>query len=156
MIKIVIESDTEDGAIFDELMRHVRATVEAVNKGHHLVDVSNLLQRRRDNVRVSTEFAQVPEAKPQFNGPGYVNPLRQNLEIVVLATKSEAEVILGILRKMIDVYGSASVRDLYDMSGIAGTLADYRWGWRSLADTESYILRTSEGYNLVLRVPELL
>lgn len=48
---------------------------------------------------------------------------------IVLENRGDAEEILIKLDELIDVYGSASIADLYDMVGMSGSYTDNRYGW---------------------------
>lgn len=48
---------------------------------------------------------------------------------IVLENRGDAEEVLIKLDELIDVYGSASIADLYDMVGMSGSYTDNRYGW---------------------------
>lgn len=48
---------------------------------------------------------------------------------IVLENRGDAEDVLIKLDELIDVYGSASIADLYDMVGMSGSYTDNRYGW---------------------------
>jgi hypothetical protein len=51
---------------------------------------------------------------------------------IIIATRPEADEVLDALREMIELYGQASVADLYDLVGITTDFTDNAWGWIDL------------------------
>lgn len=70
---------------------------------------------------------------------------------IVIATRPEAETVLERLGDLVDRYGAASVRDLYELVGITGNYTDDKYGWDDLR-TAKYG-RTRDGYVLDLPRP---
>jgi hypothetical protein len=48
---------------------------------------------------------------------------------IILATRPEAEIVIGKMFDMIGKYEQASIADLYQMLGITPKYTDERWGW---------------------------
>lgn len=71
---------------------------------------------------------------------------------IVLETRGEAEDVLARMEELIEVYGSASVADLYDLVGVTGRYTDNKYGWTSLRSAS--VARTREGY--LLKLPRAL
>ena len=67
---------------------------------------------------------------------------------IVIPTKGEAEAVLVKLEELIEVYGKATVSDLYDAVGISGNYTDRNYGWTNLASADTE--RAYGGYMLVL------
>ena len=59
--------------------------------------------------------------------------------------------IFGMLRKVIQEYGYASVRDLYDVIGVTGSSDDYDFGWITL--NKCNLIPTKDGFILELPKP---
>ena len=59
--------------------------------------------------------------------------------------------IFGMLRKVIQEYGYASVRDLYDVIGVTGSSDDYDLGWITL--NKCNLIPTKDGFILELPKP---
>lgn len=68
---------------------------------------------------------------------------------VILETRGEAEDVISRLDELIDVYGMASVADLYDLVGISGQHTDNKYGWTDVR-TASHV-RVRDGY--LLKMP---
>lgn len=66
--------------------------------------------------------------------------------------QGEAEDVLMSLNELIDVYGKASVADLYDLVGISGRYTDVKYGWTNLM-TASHT-RVRDGY--LLKLPRVM
>jgi hypothetical protein len=67
---------------------------------------------------------------------------------VILETRGEAEDVISRLDELIDVYGMASVADLYDLVGISGAYTDNKYGWTDVRSATS--TRVRDGYLLKL------
>jgi hypothetical protein len=59
--------------------------------------------------------------------------------------------IFGMLRKVIQEYGYASVRDLHDVIGVTGSSDDYDFGWITL--NKCNLIPTKDGFILELPKP---
>lgn len=73
---------------------------------------------------------------------------------IILETRGEAEKVLDRLIDLISQYGSATVADLYDLTGVDSNYTDNRWGWTDLRG--SGIRRIRSGYLLELPRTESL
>lgn len=67
---------------------------------------------------------------------------------IFLDTRGEAEAVLTRMDELIEVYGTVSVNDLYDLVGITGTFTDCKYGWTDLRSAS--VVRTRDGYMLKL------
>jgi uncharacterized protein Veg len=67
---------------------------------------------------------------------------------VILETRGEAEDVITRLDELIDVYGMASVADLYDLVGISGQYTDNKYGWTDVRSATH--VRVRDGYLLKL------
>lgn len=67
--------------------------------------------------------------------------------------RGEAEAVLSNMRAIIAQYGSATVNDLYDLSGITGNFTDASYGWSDLRGADT--TRTSSG-RYIIRFPKVL
>lgn len=103
-----------------------------------------------------SSVASTPSSPSYRNEPerNMSNKARANHDFneIVLETKSESEMVLTQLGDLIDVYGQASVADLYDMLGISHNYTDEKWGWTDIST--SVARRIREGYLLDLPRPE--
>lgn len=75
-----------------------------------------------------------------------------NYDDVILETRGEAEDVLTRLDEIIDIYGMASVADLYDLVGISGQYTDNKYGWTDIRSATS--TRVREGY--LLKMPRAI
>ena len=80
--------------------------------------------------------------------PSPRNRLRHNFDDIILASRGEAEEVLSHLVELIDVYGMASVADLYDMVGLTSSYTDQKYGWVNLSS--AHTSRVRDGYLLEL------
>lgn len=68
---------------------------------------------------------------------------------VILDSRAEAEEVIARLDELIDVYGMASVADLYDLVGINGQYTDNKYGWTDVRSATH--VRVRDGY--LLKMP---
>jgi hypothetical protein len=68
---------------------------------------------------------------------------------VTLDSRAEAEEVIARLDELIDVYGMASVADLYDLVGISGQYTDNKYGWTDVRSASH--VRVRDGY--LLKMP---
>lgn len=80
---------------------------------------------------------------------------RHDFDEIVLNSRSEAEDVIDRLFDLVARYESASVADLYELTGLESTHTDHKWGWRDLRGATVSRLRNS-GYLLDLPEPEPL
>jgi hypothetical protein len=76
---------------------------------------------------------------------------RQNFGEIVIASRVEADEVIERLFDLLSRYGSASVADLYELTGIASSHTDHKWGWHELRGAKAVRLRDG---NFLLDLPE--
>ena len=75
-----------------------------------------------------------------------------NYDDIILETRGEAEDVLTRLDEIIDIYGMASVADLYDLVGVTGQYTDNKYGWTDIRTATS--VRVRDGY--LLKMPRAI
>lgn len=75
-----------------------------------------------------------------------------NYDDIILETRGEAEAVLSSMDELIDMYGTVSVGDLYDLVGITGNYTDEKYGWTNIRNAEP--IRVRDGY--MLKLPKVL
>lgn len=65
------------------------------------------------------------------------DPVNNLGEGIVVATRSEAEDIIFRLADLCEMYGMATVADLYSLAGITGDFQSHRWGWETVASARA-------------------
>lgn len=73
---------------------------------------------------------------------------------IILATRAEAEEVIGRLFDIVSKYEAATVADLYELLGISSKFTDDRWGWTDIRGAG--VTRVRSGYLLDLPKPEPL
>jgi len=73
-----------------------------------------------------------------------VGRARHDFDEIVLESRGEAEEVLSHLVDLVYDYGQASVADLYDLTGIATSHVDYKFGWTDLG--RASVSRVRDGY----------
>lgn len=69
-----------------------------------------------------------------------------SFENVVFDDRDEARSVLNCLDEAIETYGTISVADLYDLSGITPESSYYNYGWDDIR--EARVLPCSGGYKI--------
>ncbi len=87
------------------------------------------------------------------------NPSRRarathDFDEIILATRVEAEEVVDRLFDLVSRYESATVADLYELVGVAGSYTDDKWGWTDIRGAG--VSRVRNGYLLDLPRPEPL
>ena len=72
---------------------------------------------------------------------------------MIFESRGEAEAALSKMDEVIDVYGTVSVADLYDMCDLTAPYTSNRYGWSNIQTAEVARLRDG-GY--VLKLPRAL
>lgn len=80
---------------------------------------------------------------------------RHDFDEIVLDSRSEAEEVIDRLFDLVSRYDSATVADLYELTGLSSSHTDHKWGWTDLRGATVSRLRNS-GYLLDLPEPEPL
>lgn len=81
---------------------------------------------------------------------------RQEFDEIVIPSRSEAEQVLDLMFEWLSRYGQVRVSDLYEMTGIASSHADHKWGWTNLSGAGLKRLPRDGGFLLNLPAPEEL
>lgn len=96
-----------------------------------------------------------------YNNPSSVNkpPVQEkksnsvlDYDDIVVNNRGDAEVILSKLCELVEVYGSASVADLYDIVGKTHTFVYNKWGWTDLRNAD--VTRVRDGY--LIKLPRII
>jgi hypothetical protein len=103
--------------------------------------------------RMGASAAQPKSAQPRMLSRG--SRARHDFDEIVIPSRQEAEEVIDRLFDLLDRYGSASVADLYELTGIQGSHTDVKWGWFNLRGARAARLR-SGGYLLDLPEPQPL
>lgn len=92
------------------------------------------------------------------NGPGEPRKMlsrearaTHSFQEVVLPDREEAIGVVEALIQRINLYGQATVSDLYDFCGVTGSYTDRSWGWNDLSAAD--VAQTRGGWLLDLPSP---
>lgn len=75
-----------------------------------------------------------------------------NYDDIILESRGEAEDVLSRMDELIDMYGTVSVADLYDLVGKSCNYTDNKYGWTNIRNAEP--IRVRDGY--MLKLPKAL
>lgn len=101
--------------------------------------VSNVVQQavqQRPQQRQAAGFRQTPAAPVDFRE-------------VIVATRPEADGILGAMQQIINEYGAVRVSELYALVGVTGEFTDEKYGWTDISMARPVMARGG-GYGLGL------
>lgn len=73
---------------------------------------------------------------------------------IILDNRGEAEEVLTRMDELVEVYGMASVADLYDLVGITGNYTDNKYGWTEMTIKSARVERVRDGY--MIKLPKAL
>lgn len=90
-----------------------------------------------------------PPAAPQ--AISRASRARHNFDELVIPTRQEAEEVIDRLYDLISKYESVTVADLYELTGVASSHQDHKWGWEDLTGAGVGRVR---GGGYVLNLPE--
>jgi hypothetical protein len=76
---------------------------------------------------------------------------RQDFGEIVIASRVEADEVIERMFDILSRYGSVTVADLYELTGISSSHTDYKWGWNELRGAKAVRLRDG---NFLLDLPE--
>lgn len=80
---------------------------------------------------------------------------RHGLDEIIIASRQEAEEVIDQLFDIISKYESATLADLYELTGLESSHTDHTWGWSNLRGASVGRVRGG-GYLLDLPEPEFL
>lgn len=78
---------------------------------------------------------------------------RHDFDDIVITSRQEAEEVIDRLFDLVSKYNSASVADLYELTGLQSSHTDHKWGWTDLRGASVGRVRGG-GYLLELPEPE--
>jgi hypothetical protein len=80
---------------------------------------------------------------------------RHGFDEIIIPSRQEAEDVIDRLYDLIDSYETATVADLYELTGLASSHTDHTWGWTNLRGANVGRVRGG-GFLLDLPEPEFL
>lgn len=105
-------------------------------------DYRSRVQYSSPIARTDLRGARLPDQPPAYPRT------RREMDDLVLVSREEAELVLERLIDILDKYEVVSLADLYDLTGLAQSHIDSKWGWTQLHKTE--IRQTRDGFLLDL------
>lgn len=107
-------------------------------------------------------YQRMSSGPPQSQAPGPGRMLsrasrtRHDFNDIVIQHRPEAEEVVSRLFDLLERYGSAEVADLYELTGIASSHTDHKWGWTDLRGARVRPIRGGkDGYLLELPEPQV-
>lgn len=109
-------------------------------RGHKGSNASYVSYRQYSDRRDSDRYGNEPRRS------GY------NFDDIILESRGEAEDVLSRMDELIDMYGTVSVADMYDLVGKTCNYTDNKYGWTNIRNAEP--IRVRDGY--MLKLPKAL
>lgn len=78
---------------------------------------------------------------------------RHDFDELIIPTRRDAEEVIDQMFDVLSRYGSVSVADLYELTGVQSSHTDMKWGWTALKGAKAVALRQG-GFLLDLPEPE--
>jgi hypothetical protein len=146
--------DIRNYVIQDVLIPAVKNTIEDIITNGISMLLNNGETRKGSNRRSSTSsrvsyrsyYEREESERDRVNRRG---DRGYSYDEVILESRAEAEEVIARLDELIDVYGMASVADLYDLVGISGQYTDNKYGWTDVRSASH--VRVRDGY--LLKMP---
>lgn len=124
---------------------------DIVNDGASMLLFGNTSSGRKKTIGSNVSYRQFYDSKVEDRRP--VPSSRFDYDDLIFESRGEAEAILSRMDEVIDVYGSVTVADLYDMCELTAPYTSNRYGWSNIQTAEVARLRDG-GY--VLKLPRAL
>ena len=124
---------------------------DIVNDGASMLLFGNTSAGRKKTIGSNVSYRQFYDTKVEDRRP--VSSSRFDYEDLIFESRGEAEAALSKMDEVIDVYGTVSVADLYDMCDLTAPYTSNRYGWSNIQTAEVARLRDG-GY--VLKLPRAL
>ena len=124
---------------------------DIVNDGASMLLFGNTSAGRKKTIGSNVSYRQFYDSKVEDRRP--VSSSRFDYEDLIFESRGEAEAALSKMDEVIDVYGTVSVADLYDMCDLTAPYTSNRYGWSNIQTAEVARLRDG-GY--VLKLPRAL
>ena len=124
---------------------------DIVNDGASMLLFGNTSAGRKKTIGSNVSYRQFYDTKVEDRRP--VSSSRFDYDDLVFESRGEAEAALSKMDEVIDVYGTVSIADLYDMCDLTAPYTSNRYGWSNIQTAEVARLRDG-GY--VLKLPRAL
>lgn len=124
---------------------------DIVNDGASMLLFGNTSAGRKKTIGSNVSYRQFYDTKVDDRRP--VPSSRFDYDDLIFESRGEAEAILSRMDEVIDVYGSVTVADLYDMCELTAPYTSNKYGWSNIQTAEVARLRDG-GY--VLKLPRAL
>ena len=124
---------------------------DIVNDGASMLLFGNTSSGRKKTIGSNVSYRQFYDTKVEDRRP--VSSSRFDYDDLIFESRGEAEATLSKMDEVIDVYGTVSVADLYDMCDLTAPYTSNRYGWSNIQTAEVARLRDG-GY--VLKLPRAL
>lgn len=148
LVSMIIGDDVDNtkSYILDEiLIPYIKKTVS---------DVINAILFKGENKPHGSTGSRVSYQNYYKNNDSQISRRASKAPIyddVFVETKAEAEDILETLDEILDVYGTVSINDLYDVADLTGISTGDNYGWDNLRNAR--ILRAGNGW--IIKMPRL-
>ena len=139
--------DMKSHIIFEVL---IPAAKKVVSDGINIMLFGEVGESRKSSMSSKVSYREYygREEKEVDRYRGRYTSGRYSYDDIILESRAEANDVLSKLDELIEVYGMASVADLYDLVGISGQYTDNKYGWKDIRSASHVTVRG--GYLLKL------
>ena len=147
-------SDVKSYVVFDVLIPAAKKAIsDVVTNGIDMILYGETGRRRNTSgpsskISYREYYDRSGRERDIDRGSRYSRSSERSYDDIILETRSEAEEVISRLDELIDIYGMASIADLYDLVGISGQHTDNKYGWTNMSTATYSIVR--DGYRLKL------
>lgn len=146
-------SDVKSYVLFDVLIPAAKKAIsDVVTNGIDMVLYGETGRHRTSSSSSRISYREYYDRngreKERDRDSRYSRSIEHSYDDIILETRGEAEEVISRLDELIDVYGMASVADLYDLVGISGQHTDNKYGWTNVSTASYTIVR--DGFKLKL------
>lgn len=110
-------------------------------RGHKSTNASYVSYRQYSDTRDNGRYGNESRGRSGYN-----------YDDIILESRGEAEDVLSRMDELIDMYGTVSVADMYDLVGKTCNYTDNKYGWTNIRNAEP--IRVRDGY--MLKLPKAL
>lgn len=131
-----------------------KLVIDTVTDGINMILNGGTGRGHKGNNASYVSYRQYSDSRDSNRRHANDSPARSgyNFDDVILESRGEAEEVLSRMDELIDMYGTVSVADMYDLVGKTCAYTDNKYGWTNIRNAEP--IRVRDGY--MLKLPKAL
>lgn len=125
---------------------------DIVTDGVNMILYGGTNKVNRNSSASYVSYRQYSDRRDDYRNPISDSRSGYNHDDIILESRGEAEEVLSRMGELIEVYGTVSVADMYDLVGKSCNYTDNKYGWTNIRNAEP--VRVRDGY--MLKLPKAL